>query len=441
MKYITICKKFSALLAVSALLVTASCNKEPEQFKEAATPTPTGNALGQTIASNPDESLYLALVRRGGLEDLINNTSATYTMFVPGNGAMRNFVAAVSGGTLPVGTPDDIVSGFLSTTFPADQAAAIVSYNIVPQAVKAADIPATYPNLQYPSILNPAPTISDLLRLTTFPSTANGPWINNVPITNVDILASNGVIHNTAALVTPPQRFLWDRISSDPDMTYLKAAILRADSGIVPAPANAVPTTLQGALESIGANLTVFVPTNAAFQQAITGAVYQVLLPLYTQQLTAYYISLGMDPTTAAQQAALDAPAYALADAGTIAGTPDVFTNPALYPYLTAQTVQGLVSYHITSARAFTNNFPTDPTAVLTLLNQGLPTHPGVTIKAGFGVPFATSATVKGLYNSTASNIIINAAPLTPDPYGTSDQHFVNGVIHKIDQVLLPLPL
>ena len=27
-----------------------------------------------------------------------------------------------------------------------------------------------------------------------------------------------------------------------------------------------------------------------------------------------------MDPTTAAQQAALDAPAYALADAGTIAG-------------------------------------------------------------------------------------------------------------------------
>jgi len=48
-----------------------------------------------------------------------------------------------------------------------------------------------------------------------------------------------------------------------------------------------------------------------------------------------------------------------------------------------------------------------------------------------------TSATVKGVgaANTTASNIAINP---TPDPNGTSDQHFINGTLHKIDQVLFP---
>jgi len=43
------------------------------------------------------------------------------------------------------------------------------------------------------------------------------------------------------------------------------------------------------------------------------------------------------------------------------------------------------------------------------------------------------AATVKGLANASASNVIIN-----PLPAGSSDQHYVNGVMHKIDQVLLP---
>jgi len=49
-----------------------------------------------------------------------------------------------------------------------------------------------------------------------------------------------------------------------------------------------------------------------------------------------------------------------------------------------------------------------------------------------------TAATVKGAANATASNVIINALPFLPDPAGTSDQHFINGTLHKINQVLLP---
>jgi hypothetical protein len=115
-----------------------------------------------------------------------------------------------------------------------------------------------------------------------------------------------------------------------------------------------------------------------------------------------------------------------------------VFSNPALYGVLTAQIVKGIVVYHILGVRAFTNNFPTTQTFYPTLLNSAIPTHPGVGLVATFGTPFATSAKVKGVGNATAANIIINASPLLPDPVGTSDQHYLNGVIHKIDQVLLP---
>ncbi len=443
MKYISKMSKISFLLAISAMMILSACNKDLEQFPEPApTPYPTGNALGKVLASNPDDSLYLALVRRAGLLSTINNDTATFTMYVPDNNAMRAFVAAVTLGGIPIGTPDAIVSDFLTNTFPTDQAYAVVGYNIVPQLLPIAAVTDAFPNLQYPSIVNPAPTLSDLLRLTTFPSSRNGAWVNNVPLLDAaGTSATNGIVYNTLAMVAPPQRFLWDRINTDTDLEYLKAAILRADSGIVPGPPNGVPTTLQGACESIGANLTILAPTDAAFQTALTGAIYQALLPIVTQQLTAYYISLGMTPADAAAQAALDAPGYTMTQATTLASSPDVFSNSQLYPYLTARTVQGIVSYHILGTRAFTNNFPTDVTLYPTLLNQGLPTHPGVALQATFSVPFVSSATVKGLYNSTPANIILNTQPLTPDPYGTSDQHFVNGTIQEIDQVLLPLPL
>jgi hypothetical protein len=135
-------------------------------------------------------------------------------------------------------------------------------------------------------------------------------------------------------------------------------------------------------------------------------------------------------------------PATAAATAAALAATPDVFSNPALYPVLTAQTVQGIVSYHLLTSRAFTNNFPTTETSYPTLLSTVFTAAPtNIKLKATFGVPFVSAATVQGNYNSTPANVIINAAPLLPDPYGTSDQHFVNGTIQEIDQVLIPLPL
>ena len=386
-----------------------SCNKDVQQFAEPALPTaPAGMALGETIASRPTDSLYYRLVTKAGLLPVINNKAATFTMYVPDNNAMKLFINAISAGAVPLAAPDAVFSGFISANIPVASAVGIVSYNISGQALPSANIPATFPNLQYPTILNPAPALSALLRLTTFPSTRNGAWLNNVPFTSVDLMTANGVIHHTGAVVTPPQRYLWNRIDTDGGLTYLKAAINRADSG------TAAPGTLQGALLNIGANLTVFAPTDDAFKVTLTGAIAKGL------------IGMGVPPATAMAQAAY------------LASSPNVFSNSALYGVLTAQTVKGIIVYHIFGNRAFTNNFPTTTTYYPTLLNGAFASHPGVGLTAVFGMPFVTSATIKGVGNASAANIIINSSPLKPDPSGTSDQHYLNGVLHKIDQVLLP---
>lgn len=409
MKYINRILKINLLLIVAATLIIASCNKGLEQFTETPVVPPNGNALGETIAATSTDSLYYRLITKAGLVATINNKAATYTMFVPDNNAMKVFINAISGGKIPLQAPDAVFSGFISAYIPASTAVGIVSYNIASQSLLSANIPGTFPNLQYPTILNPAPSVSALLRLTTFPSTRNGAWLNNVPLTAVDMAAANGVIHHTALVVTPPQRFLWNRISTDTGLTYLKAAINRADSG------TASPGTLQAALLNIGANLTVFAPTDAAFRATLTGAIYKALV-------AAGYPAGGDTFNTASA----------------LASSPTVFSNPALFGVLTAQTVKGIVVYHLFGNKAYTNNFPTTTTYYPTLLNGAIPTHPGVGLTAVFGVPFVNAATVKGVGNATAANIIINASPLLPDPVGTSDQNYLNGILHKIDQVLLP---
>jgi uncharacterized surface protein with fasciclin (FAS1) repeats len=435
MKYLTKIINNHLLLVLSTILILSACNKDLEQFAEAPVVPPAGLSLGETIAATPTDSLYNRLIIKSGLQSLIDNKATTYTMYVPDNAAMKIFINAMSGGEVPIAAPDAVFSAFISAKITTADAAAIVGYNTAAQKLTSANIPATFPNMQYPSILNPAPSVSPFLRLTNFPTTRNGAWLNNIPIKAVDAVAANGVIHHTVFVTTPPQRFLWDRINTDPGLTYLKAAIIRADSG------TASPGTLQGALLNIGANLTVFAPTDAAFQTILTAALYKGLLPIITLQLTAAYIAGGMSPAAAAALAATNAPPLALAKATELASKPDVFSNPALYGVLTAQTVKGIIVYHIFGNRAFTNDFPTTTTSYPTLLNGAVPTHPGLALTATFGIPFVSSATVKGAYNPTASKIIINSSPLIPDPYGTSDQHYLNGVLHKIDQVLIPLPL
>ncbi len=407
--------KTASIALVATAAVFMACNKEPEQFLEPDPLPPTGETIAEQLSSNDNDSLFTRLVIHSGLMPLLSGgDNNTYTVFAADNAAMKVAINVLSGGLVPLNAPDAVFSGFITGSVPQAQAAAIVAHAIIPQAATTATFGTGFPNYQYPTMYNPAPSISSFVRLDLFPSARNGNWVNNIPLVGVDQAASNGIIHHSAVLVTPPQRYLWNRIDTDPQLTYLKAAILRADSATV---TPTTPGTLQGYLLNIGANFTVFAPTDAAFQAILTAAITQAL------------IAQGAPPATAAAQAAA------------LASSPTVFQNPALFPVLTAQVVQGIVVYHLLDKRAFTNNFPTTPANVPTVLNGFIPSHPGVEIGVTMGTPFPTAATVKGAENATPANIIMNPTPLTPDPAGSSDQNFLNGVLHKIDQVLLPLPL
>ena len=421
MKYFNKIKRFNLLVAFAVLVIlTTSCNKELEQIPDAVVTPPTGETLDKVLQGNADDNLYYQLVVRGNQLGLINNTHL-FTMFVPNDMGMKVFINAASGGQIPLNAPDAYFSGFIANYISVQQAAAIVQYNTMPQVITSASIPNVFPNFYYPSAFNPAPNVSALARLDVYPSTRNGipgllpGWLNNIPITGVDQMASNGVIHHIATLVTPNSRTLWDRISTESDLTYLKAAIETADIGAAPG------STLQGYLSQFGPDFTVFAPVDTAFTSFIKNLLVANMVPGFIADIL-------------------------IANYGTT-----LLTNPGSIPIIgtllaqqiTPTNVKGIVVYHVLGHRAFTNNFPTTETAYPTLLNAGLPTHPGVKLNATFGsvpglpFPLVTSATVTDVRNNVA-NIFINAQPLTPDPYGTSDQNFLNGTLNKISAVLSP---
>lgn len=446
----TLYKRFSIFLVAGAMAFLASCNKDVADPTPIVPAAPTGQSLADIVNSDASFTILKAAITRAStsttsspsLATLLADRTAEFTVFAPTDAAFA-LLGVTSAAALNAFTP-----GRLDT---------LLRSHIVGTKIFSASFSSPLPNTQLPSqfvLAAPSATLPPGLRMSVFPSKNNGVfWANNVPISQVDVTAANGVIHKVGAVLIPPSQALWDRINTDANLTYLKAAIQRADSGVVAA------STLQAALLNPAANLTVFAPNDVAFKQALTAqltiglipVVTLQLIPVITQQLipviTQQLIAAGATPAQAAAQApilaaqqapalaAQQAPAIAAQQAAVLASTPAVFSNPALYSVLTPTTVKGLVVYHLLGTRAFSVNLPLTATKIQTLLNTAIPTHPGVTVKATFGATGVTAATVQGAVNPTASNVLIN--PL-PAPAGTSDQHYINGVLHIIDQVLVP---
>ncbi len=427
-------------ITVVGLGILSSCNKDLPLAEPIKQPEPTGSSIMETL-NDPNYSFLKAAITRassvpsatGSLSTLLADKSAVFTFFAPDDNAFRTTFALLG---LPpaIGTINFFRPGELDT---------VLKYHLIGgEKFTSAKItpvpPALNLYLQSSFVLSPpSATLPPGLRMPVFLG-KQGPvlFANNIPIVQPDIAVANGIIHKVFVLLLPPSQVLWQRIAADPDMSYLLAAVLRADEGD---PAK----TLESALKNPAANLTVFAPTNLAFQQLLTGQITVALIPIVTQQLipviTQQLIAGGATQAEADAQApalaAAQAPAIAQAQASGLASTPAVFTNPALASVLTAQTVKGIVVYHILGNRAFSVNLPPATANYPTLLNGAIATHPGVGLQATLGATGVTAATVKGAANPTASNVIINP---TPAPGGSSDQHYINGVLHKIDQVLRP---
>ncbi|MFY7879302.1 MAG: fasciclin domain-containing protein [Lacibacter sp.] len=414
-------KSILQIMTVSLFLMLTACNKDIEAPVPIPRPTQASTPTLATVLGGPNYTFLKAAVDRASLvpatptvAQQLANPEFRFTVLAPDNDA---FIAS--------GIPSiDVIN-----SLPVEQVYAIVQYHILPQIVPSAGLSSVaFPNLQYPTLLNPAPSVSPILRLTSFLS-KNGVlndkdlyWANNIPIIERDIPVVNGMIHRVARVLMPPSQFLLEKINTDPGLTFFKAAIQRADKDV---PAG---RRIQDALANIGANLTVFAPTDDAFKTFLIGAI------------RGYLLSNGVTDPAATTQAT---------QIVNFVG-PTLFSNPESIPgigpdiaaIVTPTLAQGIVGYHILGAqsgtfappgiRVFSVNIPAASVNVKTLLNAALSSHAGLTLSGNITEGF----TVKGLINPTPANIIKTAPPAL-----SSDLNYLNGVLHKIDQVLLPLPL
>lgn len=344
-----------------ALAFTAmqACNKEFEDIKgDNAAPPSTKPTAGALIETDANYSILKAAVSKAGLLDALKVEGGSYTVFAPDNAAFT-----ASG-----------LSEAAINALPAAQVQAILSYHVIPNAFTSAQITTNFPNVQMPTLL-PLPVGNPLVKMSIFPSRrGNTVWANNIPVTQPDIEIANGVMHKVAAVVAPPQMLIKQILAADPQMSFLLAAIERADVG------QTGLNRLDSAINFGLANLTVFAPTNDAFRPVLAA-----LLP---------------------------------------AGTP---ISEAVFAFLPVETVRGIVAYHILGQRAYSVNMPSVATNIPTLLNGAVPTHPGVNVLATFTGPVVTDLKVTGVGNRGVSATVT-----------TKDINAVNGVVHKINMVLMP---
>ena len=275
------------------------------------------------------------------------------------------------------------------------------------------------------------------LNMSTFPSRRpNGFWDNNIPVVDPDMKFSNGVVHLVAALVAPPSQVLKDAMYSNPNLTYFKAAIARADSG------QTGLNKLDSLLGYAVTNMTVLAPSDAAFQTLIFGLAFQGYLD--------YLKSLGLVPN-----ATDSANAFATANGAVAAGPDFLSTNN-----VTTALMRGVMAYHFLATdqgagfqpniRVFSVNFSPTPSFVKTLVNSDtaiLPhNHPGILASPTFttlgpNISIVTKLQFTGLgplppggqpYTGAAANAAISSSGIV------TDNHCVNGVYYVIDKVLLP---
>lgn len=372
--------KFQGICLLFAVtLLIASCNKDLPVAQPIIYPTAnnTTTSIGTMLAQDTAHySFFIAAATKSGLLGQLSDSSKFFTVFLPNNAAF-------------------IASGFPSLAAVNAQSATtlggIVGYSIIPGKQFTSDlIPTTFPNIQLPTQVYTGSTLPGTtlqFNLTSFPSRrTNGFWDNTIPVLQPDIKMRNGVVHLVAGIVAPPSLVLAQIIYADPQFTLFDSLIKRGDLA-QPKPDLKVDSIIKNA----GANLTVFAPTNTAVKAFINAA------------------SGGAVPLAA----------------------PDAVFFDFIRNSLPTTTAQGIVLYHILGVRAFSVNCPQAATSFPTLLNGGIPTHPGLSLQSFFTGLSVDSIKVLGVANG--------GIPATSKPKVNFDKNGVNGVVHIIDRVLLPL--
>lgn len=299
---------------VALSFVLTSCNDDE-------TPPVQKQNILEIASSTPTFSTLTTAVETAGLEEALA-ADGPITVFAPNNDAFNSFL-----------TDQGITAEELLANPDLD---GILAYHVVSGSAAAADI---------------EPGAVETLSEQNFYVSVDpqgGIWINGKSrVTQADVAASNGIIHVIDYVITPPRQSIAE-IAVDaseaetPQFTQLVAALTRA---------NLVDAVSGDATD----NLTVFAPTDAAFE--------------------ALYEALG------------------------VSGIDEI----------PLETLTDVLLYHVVPARAFSQDLRQDATLPTLLEGQTLTVD--------------------------LANLQINESGLIQESLNI---HGVNGVIHAIDQVLLP---
>lgn len=155
--------------------------------------------------------------------------------------------------TLFAPTNDAFTAAGITTLPDKATLTAVLSYHVIDDEVRAAELPSGSAAIT---------TLGGTFYLSN--NGAAGVFINGVTkVTATDILGSNGVVHVIDRTLIPPSKTIAGiatdlSTASSPQFTQLVAALARTSG---------TGTDLLAAVSNGDANLTVFAPTDAAFQQ------------------------------------------------------------------------------------------------------------------------------------------------------------------------------
>ena len=216
-------RKTTLSILFAATLVIGACDKRGTS--DIYPPGVGDNVL--TIAQNQGLGVFVQAVTKAEMAADFDKLGQ-YTFLVPNDAAFA--AAGIDAAALNALPPATLRS--------------ILRYHIISGRVISLDL-LPGPNSVYTTIGR------DSIFTSTYGSNV---YFNGKKVASANILANNGIIHVIDGVLLPPAGNFMTTIASDPNLTFLAAAVTRAN----------LATTLNAA----SPRLTIFAPTNAAFQAA-----------------------------------------------------------------------------------------------------------------------------------------------------------------------------
>lgn len=225
-------KRLSFVVFMTALIGInfTSCSKDDDETIS----TPKSENIVEIASKLPEFSFLVDAVKRAGLVDVLSS-DANFTVFAPTNAAFQNLLTELGASKL-----EDI---------PVETLRSVLLYHVLSSKVLSTQVKSGY--------VTTSATGAAGKNLSLFVNVAGGSvkLDNRATVTQVDVLASNGVIHVIDKVLLPNK--IVQMAIQDPSFSSLVAAVVYAD--------------LVDALNGDGP-FTVFAPTNEAFANLLAAA-------------------------------------------------------------------------------------------------------------------------------------------------------------------------